>query len=535
MDFESRKDGKIALLLVTTVFSLVMVRNAWVSDDAYITFRTIENFLSGYGLTYNIGERVQTFTHPLWMLLLSAVYFLVNRVLRIGVWAELYYLVTLVSLLISIITVCILGFGIARSRLSAILAVIILTLSKAFVDYSTSGLENPLSHLLLALFLLIYFRKPEMSLRKLFFLSLVAALGTLTRPDTLLIYLPALIYAFWRTRQKARGVLTVFLGFLPFLLWEGFSLIYYGFLSPNTAYAKLHTGIGMGMLAQQGMFYFLNSLSLDPLTLLAILFVIVLTLALKEWRYLPFIVGILVYMAYVIRIGGDFMSGRYFAAPLLVAVALISLIRFSDLKAYAFVLVVVLLVGLSSPRPPVFVSANIAEFFRGSNTPEGIIDENGISDERLFYHDRLALLRANRDQPFPGSSFAGKKWRKNAGASTVEQTGPMGVFGYVSGPNVHVIDLNGLADPLMARLPVIDPKHWRIGHFRHIIPDGYIDTLSSGENRISDGNLARYYDQLSVITKGRIFNLNRLETIVRMNLGQYNYLIKVYLKARSST
>jgi hypothetical protein len=43
---------------------------AWVSDDAYLTFRTIENFLNGYGLRWNALERVQTYTHPLWMLLM---------------------------------------------------------------------------------------------------------------------------------------------------------------------------------------------------------------------------------------------------------------------------------------------------------------------------------------------------------------------------------------------------------------------------------------------------------------------------------
>jgi len=533
VDFENRKDGKIALILLIIVYSMVVIRNAWVSDDAYITFRTIENFLRGYGLTYNIGERVQTFTHPLWMFLISAVYFLVNRVLGIGVWAELYYLVTLISILISIATVCVLAFGISRTVLSAILGITILTLSKAFVDYSTSGLENPLSHLLLVIFIFIYFRTSEINPRKMFLLSLLAALGTLNRPDTFLLYLPVLVYAFWRARDKARSALGVLLGFLPLIAWEGFSLIYYGFLSPNTAFAKLDTGIALGMLAQQGFYYYLNSISLDPLTLLSILFVIVLTFTLKEWRFLPFILGLFLYMLYVIRIGGDFMSGRYFAAPLLVAVALLTMYRFSDLKAFGLVYLVVLLVGFSSPRPPALVTANIAEFFKGSNTPAGIIDENGISDERLFYHDRMALLKANSDQPFPGSSFAGKKWKKSANNPSVEQTGPLGVFGYVSGPNVHVIDLNGLADPLMARLPVIDPKHWRIGHFRHIIPDGYIDSLSSGQNKITDENLARYYDKLSLITKGRIFDPQRLLTIIRMNLGQYNSLIKSYLRARN--
>ena len=53
------------------LFAVVLVRTAWVSDDAYITFRTVDNFLAGYGLRWNVGERVQTYTHPLWMFLVS--------------------------------------------------------------------------------------------------------------------------------------------------------------------------------------------------------------------------------------------------------------------------------------------------------------------------------------------------------------------------------------------------------------------------------------------------------------------------------
>ena len=40
-----------------------------------------------------------------------------------------------------------------------------------------------------------------------------------------------------------RAFLPSVLGFIPLIAWELFSLIYYGFLLPNTAYAKLNTGL----------------------------------------------------------------------------------------------------------------------------------------------------------------------------------------------------------------------------------------------------------------------------------------------------
>jgi hypothetical protein len=52
-------------------FALALGLSAWLCDDAYITLRTVANFCHGLGLTWNPDERVQTYTHPLWMLALG--------------------------------------------------------------------------------------------------------------------------------------------------------------------------------------------------------------------------------------------------------------------------------------------------------------------------------------------------------------------------------------------------------------------------------------------------------------------------------
>ena len=73
-----RDKGAIALAL--TGYLSLIVKDAWVSDDAYITLRVVDNFTHGYGLTWNVDERVQVFTHPLWMFMLSAIYCVVRDV-----------------------------------------------------------------------------------------------------------------------------------------------------------------------------------------------------------------------------------------------------------------------------------------------------------------------------------------------------------------------------------------------------------------------------------------------------------------------
>ena len=57
--------------------SAVMVTGAyayrWVADDAMIDFRIVENLLHGHGPVYNVGERVEVYSNPLWVVLLALV------------------------------------------------------------------------------------------------------------------------------------------------------------------------------------------------------------------------------------------------------------------------------------------------------------------------------------------------------------------------------------------------------------------------------------------------------------------------------
>lgn len=67
------KERKLNYLLffLILVFVIVLIKSAWMGDDAFITMRTIDNFVNGYGLRWDLLERVQTFTHPLWLFLIT--------------------------------------------------------------------------------------------------------------------------------------------------------------------------------------------------------------------------------------------------------------------------------------------------------------------------------------------------------------------------------------------------------------------------------------------------------------------------------
>ena len=101
---------RLIIVLLLAVFAVILIRTAWMSDDAYITLRTVDNWINGYGPTWNVGERVQSFTHPLWMLLLSVFYFVTR---------EAYFTTLALSIVISLAALFLLMGGIARTRLAA--------------------------------------------------------------------------------------------------------------------------------------------------------------------------------------------------------------------------------------------------------------------------------------------------------------------------------------------------------------------------------------------------------------------------------
>lgn len=500
------------LLVVFLLFLAVQVRRAWLSDDAFITFRTVDNFLNGYGLVWNLGERVQTYTHPLWMFVLSAVSLFTH---------ELVFTSLLLSIVLSMAAILLLVTKISVSRLSALFVVTALILSNAFVDYSTSGLENPLSHLLLAIYFTIYFTQ-KTSAKKIFWLSLATSFGAVNRLDLLLIFAPPLLYEVYKERS-VKGILFLIIGQLPFVLWEIFSIIYYGFLFPNTAYAKLNTGIPSLDLVIQGLAYIIDSLRMDPITLAIIGSGIVLALLSKEKRNIPIAIGILIYLFYVIKIGGDFMSSRFLSAPFFCSLIVIARFNLTSLPALQTGLIfsTALVLGLISPTPTIhFWEADLTAKQRSV-----MVNDRKVSNERQYYGWSNGLLRIDRQSGVPVHQYAQDGLRARQSDTRVIRRITVGMFGYYAGPQIYVVDELALGDALLARLPAERDDQWRIGHFQRTMPDGYVETLRSGQNQLKDDNLAKFYDQLILITQGELLAPGRVATIWKMNTGQYNSLI----------
>jgi arabinofuranosyltransferase len=506
---EPRTDAKrIVVVGAALVVLIVLVRTAWVSDDAYITFRTVDNFLHGFGLRWNVDSRVESFTHPLWLFAMIG---------ATAVTGEVYYTSIFLSIGLTLLAVVLLLWRFTSSVALAFLAASVILLSKAFVDYSTSGLENPLTHLLLVLFFIV---AASSGPRYLFWLSLLASLVMLNRVDAGLLVLPVLVLAVWKNGVR-RSLVPVGLGVVPFVAWEVFSLIYYGFPAPNTAYAKLDTGVERGELVYQGFLYVLDEVGNDPLTLLTIMGALVLPFLLR--RNAAISAGVALYVAYVVSIGGDFMSGRMFAEPFLCSVIDLTVIPIEEVGApLAAGLGLIWTFGLSTPHPSILSNGS----FGSDTTPTQLLRPNGIQEERRYYYPATGLLTAHRGEHMPNHRWLHLGEAVGASGARVWRPDAAGFFGYAAGPSVHIIDSWALGDPLLARLPA--DAAWRIGHFRRRVPEGYVQTVQTGRNVIRDPDVAMYYEKIRIITQDPIWSWTRLRTILEMNLGRYEDHVKSY-------
>jgi arabinofuranosyltransferase len=515
-------DGRIAGLAraaLFVLFSYVFLANAWLGDDAYITFRVVWNFIHGYGITFNPDERVQAYTHPLWMLVLAGAH---------SVTREFFFTATFLSWAFSIAAVAVLVRW-ARTLPRAALLVAWLVSSKAFIDYTSSGLEYPLSYLLLALFYTRYLDRPfgaPLASRELRWFVVVASLAFLTRPDAVLLYaVPVGEMAAQSLRLRGRRALgPVTAGLAPAILWLAFATFYYGFPLPNTYYAKVANGIPRFLMMRQGAAYVLNSISHDPITLgtvaLSLMF---------AWRTRGAArraaVSAALYVAYTVSVGGDFMSGRFFAMPFLVA--LMTVIPEAGAAGAPWAAGALLVYNLLMPIVPVKTTASYDAAWAWRT-------QNGIKDERGHYHQGTNVLFFSPFRELPDFVWVREGLSFRNGTEKVTIQGSIGFFGLFAGPTKFLIDRNALSDPLLARLPVSPRLYFEFyaGHYFRDLPAGYIESVDRGENLLQEPLLHEYYDRLRNVTRGPLFRAARFRDMWNLNLGRFRNLHDMYEKRR---
>ncbi|GAB4139300.1 MAG: hypothetical protein Fur0037_05480 [Planctomycetota bacterium] len=487
-----------------------IVRLAWVGDDAFITLRTVENWLSGHGLRWNTADRAQSFTTPLWMFAMA-----LGRLLT----SEAYFTTLALCGVMTAICLALLLRSARGGMASWAMMLLALSGSRAFIDYSTSGLDNPLSHALAAGFVYLWFSEKDRAAR-LRRLALLSGFIACNRMDHAILCAVPLLAA-TRGVEFSRAVKLLAIGSFPFLSWVAFSTFYFGTPFPTTAYAKaLSHGLPQQDIAAQGLRYFADLALRDPTT--AVLIASGLGTGLFSRRRTGFALalGVLAYFGYIVKVGGCFMAGRFFTTPLVFCVGIL-LAATRDAAPSKRLAAGALLFLIS------FV-AGVPQAVTGSGNPEGAETRWGIHDVRRMGWPHCGLCSPERRIPLAGSLGALARGMGVRGR-ILDVEGVVGEYGYRAGPDFHIVDY-WLCDPVLCRLPAYQREKWIIHHFVKRVPEGYLEFLATGDDSLCHPGFSRFMHAMLEVTRGPLCSVDRIGTIAKMLAGGFDADLRSFIE-----
>jgi arabinofuranosyltransferase len=479
----------------------------WVAEDAFIVLRVVRHVLAGHGPVFNVAERVEAYTSPLWVALLAAAGALGVR-LEVGA-VVLGLACSVAGVLLAQMGAWRLGSRLAAGaregraeavRLALPLGAAALAAIPAVWDFGTSGLESGLSIGWLGGAFWLLARMPAPPSLGLDLAAVFIGAGPLVRPDLGLFSAAfaaalAVIAATGPARRPAPWH-WVRLGALVLALpaaYQVFRMGYFAAIVPNTALAK-EAGAAHW---RQGWRYTADLVGTYALWI-PMLLVIPWAVALLRGAartgnrpaaalLLAPVAGALAHWLFVTRVGGDFMHGR---------------------------LLLPTLFGLLLPVASVIVPAGAGRAWRAATLAgvagwaavcalwlrpayPGQIGPAGIADERGYYVRFSRTPHPVRIDAYLNHPLVGQFGRDLARVDrsvvlgetdTLTLAGPLaparppsirivvgvthiGIAGYLAGSGVHLADRLGLADPVGSRLALT--QRGRPGHEK-LLPDAWI-------------------------------------------------------------
>jgi len=225
-----------AALVLMTGAALLAILRAWLTDDAFISFRYARNLVEGHGLVYNPGERVEGYSNFLWTLWCAlGLGMRIPAEIWAQIWGVVFYTAS-IGLLAFHLTALQPRIGLLHPALP--LTMLLAVLHEDWSIFATGGLEtSAFTFLILCAYLLLV--APGTTSRRSLLAGLVMALATLTRPDGIVFAGVGGLFVLTSRSRRIKLALIYTAGFavllIPFLAWR---VWYYDDLLPNTYYAK---------------------------------------------------------------------------------------------------------------------------------------------------------------------------------------------------------------------------------------------------------------------------------------------------------
>jgi hypothetical protein len=424
--------------------------NRFIQDDAFISFRYADNLVRGIGLVWNSGERVEGYTNFLWTLLMGGGIFLGADPVTFS------QTVGLGCFIGSLIAACSLARRLLGSRLLALLTILLLGTNYTFSAYATGGLETQLQTMLCLIVVAASvgcLATGTCSTLRGMLLSALSAAAVMTRPDSILLcgtVLSALLIDGWQGERGRRPVVIAALVLPAGVLigaWLGWKLAYYGDILPNTFYIKASsiTSVERGF---NFLWQFFSSYTLWPFLALVV-FSGNLLIRRRERRPLLLLALMAVlWMLYIIKVGGDFMEFR-FMVPILPA--LFTLFVWAIFMVFKHPLLRAISIG-------VMLAGTIHHVSSFSYTAKNGIEPVRDLEGHLF----------DRDKNWAGIGRAlGRDIRDS---SVIVATTAAGAIPYYS--RLHAVDMLGINDPWVARNGTVistTPGHQRIAPLSYLM------------------------------------------------------------------
>lgn len=319
-----------ALLILGILFYFYSDYLKFIQDDSYITYRYVKHFTEGFGLVFNIGEKVEGYTCFLWVILLSVVKVMgFNFISFSQTLGLIFCLLTIYFTYRISSSIFQKDKGTFYNITFGLIAVTLLTVNGSFAFWSASGMETGMFTFLVTLGIYLYLKETKNNNKTFPFSSFVFLLASLTRPEGNLIFaitvLHKIIFIVKTSSGDSKNKVSKFFSrnnlywisvyVVPAIIYMIWRYSYYGYLLPNTFYAKTGTSLEYFKAGMDYFWYFAKDYALY-----GSLFVLIL-LNLKSqkyfYQYLYLTIILFIFILYVIAVGGDVLRSNRFFVPIM--------------------------------------------------------------------------------------------------------------------------------------------------------------------------------------------------------------------------